>query len=556
MMARIRIVTTRAPGLIPSLIKEIDHASNPVVLIPESFTLACETEIVNRSRDMGIFGLKVFSPSSLVREVRELTGHGSKKPVSADGQNMIVSQVLHHHHDELKYYRDSVAQPTLAQKIASQINDFTRARLSADFLREFQPSSKRTQAKLEDMALVWDGYTQALGDRFEDGVGQWLSAVDNIVRSGLICNAQLLIYGFDYITHDILNLVKAVSEENGAAEIVIGLISDDVGADRDIFRAANDSVHSLTDYLDHHGPSYSLQRETMIPPIDPGIAYVEKSVYATGVFPSAKIYERSRRPGLPKEVVVIRDEPYEAQKEAKAILDQTPVPDLSHVRAYYAKNSYLECQHACQTLIEWHRDGIPWEDMAIAVCEQNTLPSLLPLTLAASGIPFNAKQDQPILMSAYAQYFLSLLRVLRLNFCQNDMLRMMKTGFTCLSPAEVMDMENYVRKNGIHRSRWLKPFFIPEKEKEKAEAEKREEQRQRLVNPIVELKKQLSRKDCSGRQAATLLFQFITDAGVYERLLLQEEDLATQGDDLGIDRNRQVWTAVNELLDSVVLGGA
>ena len=289
MMARIRIVTTRAPGLIPSLIKEMDHASNPVVLIPESFTLACETEIVNRSRDKGIFGLKVFSPSSLVREVRELTGHGNKKPVSADGQNMIVSQVLHHHHDELKYYRDSVAQPTLAQKIASQINDFTRARLSADFLREFQPSSKRTQAKLEDMALVWDGYTQALGDRFEDGVGQWLSAVDNIVRSGLIRNAQLLIYGFDYITHDILNLVEAVSGENGATEIVLGLISDDVGADRDIFRAANDSVHSLTDYLDHHGPSYSLQRETMIPPIDPGIAYVEKSIYATGVFPSAKI---------------------------------------------------------------------------------------------------------------------------------------------------------------------------------------------------------------------------------------------------------------------------
>ena len=550
-MAKIRIVTTRAPGLIPSLIKEIDHASSPVVLVPESFTLACETEIVTRSRDKGIFDLKVFSPSSLVREVRELTGYGKKKPVSADGQNMIVSQVLHHHHDGLKYYRDSVAQPTLAQKIASQINDFTRARLSADFLREFHPSSRRTQAKLEDMALVWDGYTQALGDRFEDGVGQWLSAVDSIGRSGLVRNAQLLIYGFDYITHDILNLVKAVTGDDGAEEVVIGLISDDVGADRDIFRAANDSVHSLTDYLDHHGPAYSLQRETMIPPIDPGIAYVEKSIYATGVFPSAKIYECSQVRGMPKEVVVIRDEPYEAQKEAKVILAKTPVPDLSHVRAYYAKNSYLECQHACQTLIEWHRDGIPWEDMAIAVCEQNTLPSLLPLTLSASGIPFNAKQDQPILMSAYAQYVLSLLRVLRLNFCQNDMLRMIKTGFTCLASAEVMDMENYVRRNGIHRSRWLKPFFIPEKEKEKAEAEKREEQRQRLVDPIVELKKQLSKKDCTGRQAATLLFQFITDAGIYERLLEQEETLAAQGDDLGIDRNRQVWTAVNELLDSV-----
>ena len=63
-MARIRVVTTRAPGLIPSLIKEIRQAPRPVVLIPESFTLACETEIVNQSPDGGIFDLKIFSPSS------------------------------------------------------------------------------------------------------------------------------------------------------------------------------------------------------------------------------------------------------------------------------------------------------------------------------------------------------------------------------------------------------------------------------------------------------------------------------------------------------------
>lgn len=546
-MAIIRIVTTRAPGLIPSLVKEIDHATNPVVLIPESFTLACETEIVNRSRDKGFFDLKIFSPSSLVREVRELTGHGSKKPVSADGQNMIVSQVLHHHQDELKYYRDSVAQPTLAQKIAGQINDFHRARLTPGFLRDFDPSSRRTKAKMEDMALVWDGYNQVLGEKYEDNVGQWLSAIDHIRRSGLIRNAQLLIYGFDYITHDILNLVQAAVSEDGAAEVVIGLISDDVGPDREIFRAANDSVLALADYLNHNNYAFTLQRETMLPPIDPGIAYVEKSIYANGAFASEKIYQRK------DEEIVIRPAPAAAKKQAMADLNRTEIPDMSHVRVYYAKNSYLECQHACQTLIDWHRDGIPWEDMAIAVCEQNTLPSLLPLTLSASGIPFNAKQDQPILMSGYAQYFLSLLRILRLNFCQNDVLRMIKTGFTALSSTDIMDMENYARKNGIHRGRWLKPFYMPEKAAEKEKAEHMEALRQQLIDPIVELKAQLSQKGCTGKQAATLLFDFITSAGIYERLLAQEDILAAQGDDLGIDRNRQVWTAINELLDSLAV---
>ncbi len=546
-MAHIRVVTTRAPGLIPSLIREIEQASNPVVLIPESFTLACETEIVNRSRDGGIFDLKIFSPSSLIREVRELTGHGNKKPISGDGQNMMISQVLHHYRDELKYYRDSVAQPTLAAKIAGQIDDFTRAKLTPGFLRQYTPASRRTAAKLEDVALIWDGYQQILEKGFEDKVGQWMSAVSLIRKSGIVQHCQLLIYGFDYITHDILNLAEAASSDDGrgADEIVIGLISDDAGPDRDIFRAANDSVQALKYYLKRRHAEYSVQREELIPQMDAGIAYVEKNIYALGKFGSERVYES--REGT----FVIREAPDKVQKAALAELSETSVPDLSHVRMYYAKNSYLECQHACQTLIDWHRAGIPWEDMAVAVCEQNTVPSLLPLTLSASGIPFNAKQDQPILMSGYAQYFLSLLRILRLNFCQEDVLRMIKTGFTGMEPKEIMDMENYARENGIHRGRWLKSFHIPEKDSQKEKIQHLEELRQKLIDPITALKKKLSQKGCTGKQAATLLFEFVADAGIYEYLQAQEEILAAQGDDLGIDRNRQVWTAVNELLDTV-----
>ena len=546
-MARIRVVTTRAPGLIPSLIKEIRQAPRPVVLIPESFTLACETEIVNQSPDGGIFDLKIFSPSSLIREVRELTGRGNRKPISGDGQNMIISQVLHHCRDELKYYRDSVAQPTLAAKIAGQIDDFTRARLTPGFLRQYTPASRRTAAKLEDVALIWDGYRQILDKGFEDTVGQWMSAVRLIRQSGIVRDSRLLIYGFDYITHDLLNLVNEVSApgDGGADEIVIGLISDDVGTDRDIFRAANDSVEALRYFLDRKKAAYTVQREDLAPRMDAGIAYAEKNLYALGAFGSEKIYTYGT------ETYIIREDPGTARKTALAELTETFVPDMSHVRMYYAKNSYLECQHACQTLIDWHRAGIPWEDMAIAVCEQNTLPSLLPLTLSASGIPFNAKQDQPILMSGYAQYFLSLLRILRLNFCRGDVLRLIKTGFTDMTPEEIMDMENYARENGIHRSRWLKPFHIPEKDGEREKAERLEELRQKVTAPIAELKKKLSRKACTGKEAAALLFEYVSDAGIYERLQEQEEVLAAQEDDLGIDRNRQVWTAVNELLDTV-----
>ena len=545
-MARIRIVTTRAPGLIPSLLNEIDRAPRPVVLIPESFTLACETEIVRHSQTCGIFDMKILSPSSMIQEIRELTGGGTLQPISGDGQNMIVSRLLRHHREELKYYRDSAAQPTLAAKISAQIDELSRARLTPDYLREYQPLSRRTAAKLADVALIWEAYQQALAQGFADTVGQWRSAVNLIRRSGLLRNSRLLIYGFDYITHDLRSLAEeaAAGGSGCAEEVVIGLICDDTGPDREIFRSAGDSVRALCEALSAGGIDFTVSREEAVPRMDAGIAYAEKTIYALGAFPGEKTYRRKGK------LLVIRENPHAAQALAMAELEQAYVPDLSHVRLYYAKNSYIECQHACQTLIDWHRSGIPWEDMAVAVCEQDTLPSLLPLTLSAAGIPFNAKRDQPILQSAYAQYILSLLRMLRLNFCQSDVLRMIKTGFSPLAADEVMDMENYARAHGVHRGRWLQPFPLPEKKEEQEKAQRMEELRQRLIGPVAELKKHLSRKECTGRKAAEWLFQFVTDAGAYSRLLAAEDEMAARGDDAGIDRNRQVWTAVNELLDT------
>ena len=104
-MTDVQIVMTRAAGLIPSLIHEISLSPAPVVLIPESFTLACEAEIISHTAEEGIFDLKIFSPSSFIREVRELTGSGRKRPVSGDGQNMIISRLLHHHREELSGFR-------------------------------------------------------------------------------------------------------------------------------------------------------------------------------------------------------------------------------------------------------------------------------------------------------------------------------------------------------------------------------------------------------------------------------------------------------------------
>ena len=515
MQTALRIVTTRAPGLIPSLLKELSGHAQPVILVPDSFTLACEQEIVRALPEHGFFGLSIFSPASLVREVRELTGFGHRKPVSADGQTMMISRILHHERENLRYYRDSVAQPGLARKVTEEINLFQNARLNLLPREAVQFANRRTQAKYDDVSLVLTSYQEATATAYEDEIGQWRSALERLPRSGLMRGKTLLIYGFDYITNQLTELIEAVREE--ADGIVIGLICDTESSDRDIFRAASESLSGLVRHLERIRMPFVVEPFRETPPMDPGIACVERTIYAY------------------------------AAPDGQGTAESGDAPDMSHVHVYYAKNSYVECLHTCQELISRHRMGMAWSDMAVALCETATLPRILPLVMTACGIPFNTRVADPILQSVYGQYLFSLLRILRRRFRLEDVLRYMKTGLAGLNDTEVMDMENYARAHGIDRRRWLIPFHVPEGDEKAAGMEAL---RARMITPLFELRSALA-SGCSGREAATLLFRFIEQQGVYEALLVRENRLAQSGDELEIDRNRQSWTAANEMLDEV-----
>ena len=92
-------------------------------------------------------------------------------------------------------------------------------------------------------------------------------------------------------------------------------------------------------------------------------------------------------------------------------------------------------------------------------------------------------------------------------------------------------------------------FDIPEKRPEKIQA--LEALRQQLIEPIQALRHDL--QNTTGKKAAERLFNFILDQGIYEKLLAREDAYAQAGDELAIDRNRQVWTSINDLLDQFAL---
>ena len=513
MNSPIKVFVSRAPALIPGMVETVKKAETPLILVPESFTLAAEQALVLNTPHKGLIGTSVYSPTSLVREIRERAGFPDRKVITGDGRHMILSLLLLKNRDNLLFYRENTGQVSMAEKLASQIDDLADGGFSAQSLLAASSGMKdSTVFKCRDIALIWEEYQKILDSGYVDQGTAWAIALGRLEESGLLQDMDLVIYGFDCINMELTNLIAAAYPL--AKSVTIGLVSETGSADDHIFALAANSVRRFVRRLQKEPYKLPVVTEPYFAPgadIDPGIRYLEQTVFA-----------------LKKQ--------------------EGEVPDLSAVQVYYAASTTSECLHTAQALIEWHRQGIAWHDMAVAVCDDTTLPSLLPLVLSSSGIPFSQRSGASMLLSEYAQFFLATLRSLRTGFRQEEILKLIKSRFTNLNEDEMMDLENYARSHGIDRNKWQKPFRADDKDMPRLEG-----LRARLIEPLTELRKTLSARTCTGRMAAQAIYEYMVSAGTYELLLKREKQLIDNGMLSTADQNRQVWTAVNELLDQLAV---
>ena len=511
-MTEVQILTSSASELIPSMVSTVRSSSERVILVvPGSFTLAAEQALIRASGSSGILGLNVFSPDALVHEIFELAGQDNRKLLTPDGRILLLSQILTQLKDRLAYYGSSVRHPGLAEKMVREIDELNDGGLTPDDLETSSTGmSPLSMSKIKDLALIWRTYLDKLGTQYVDSAGQWESAMNRLSVSGLVSGTHLMIFGFGTFNDNILNLVLAANDF--AARITLGIICPDEPDQEDVFRYVSQSIVDFQERLNKHAiKSVRKSAEHYPYAVSPSLLWLQDVLRNNGTISSS-------------------------------------APDLSALTMYRARNSYTECLHTAQTLIQWHKEGISWNEMAVVIAETNTLPGLMPMVLETAGVPCSMRSGETMQTSDFSQYFLSVLRAAADGMHQRDMLRIIKSGFIGLSGDEALMIENYTLEHGIDGKLWETPFPVTEDDPESAELEAL---RKRLVEPLVALHSVLASKSCKGRIAAETLYQYVIDSGAYSVLLRREQELLDSGNAAAADRNRQVFTALIEVLDQL-----
>ena len=491
-----------------------DAGRRVILFVPEQYTLQAERELLTGMELPGLLDLDVVSPTRLKALVREAAGSSGRRALDEHGRAMAVHQALNAC-GELTFYRRLGRLYGAVPRLEKTLSDFREEGVTPDALEALSARSASgvRRAKFHDLGLILSAYERLLGDRFDDPASAWQDVCARLAASGLWQGIDLYVYGFDTLRPDLRHLLLALVP--GCANISVLLAmqrsSDPAGW---IFRVQRESVASLQADLKEAGFSAAVEYLSPVSgSVPPALAALERSLFGRDAAP----------------------------------FPEDPAPAVS---LFAAPHPTGEAFRIVSVLRAWHREGIPWNRMAIALSGGDTAAGTLTSVLRMNGIPFFYSRKDPVSRHGACRLLTAALDVVSSGPRTASLLEAAASGFGVLSREEGIRLGRYAAAHGIDRGRWRRPFTRGD------DAPEMESLRLRLLAPIQSLHDRLrgARDAAAGVEA---VFRFLEEEGVHAQLLERQSALMERGLYAEAVVDRQVWNTLMDLLDQLygLLGG-
>ena len=511
-MQPVRILGSRGSHLIGRILPMVEASrqvgQRVLLLVPEQYTLQAERELVEGLNLPGLMDIDVLSPRRLTRRIRESGGHAPLIPLDEGGRLMALAQALTQVQDQLTYYGRVALTAGLPQKLSVLLADLQRAGVTAQTLAE-QAGGAVTgalRAKAADVALIWQAYLEVIEGRFADEAMQQQDILRRLIPSGVMAGAAVFVCGFDVIPQPMCALLAEAAKTCASLTVLMTMDAAEA-ADGRIFLTQRRSAGELRTRLQEVGIPVEWR---YLPPDedgrDPALVHVERHLFTRRAVPFRG--------------------------------------DCGAVRAHMSANPYAEAGLIARTLREWHDAGIPWQRMAVAMGEADSMSGILAVTLQGASIPHYLARKDGAVRHGLCRLLLGALRCVSAGYQTQDVMHMAKSGFAPIAEEEAHRLENYAIAHGVNHGRWTQPFTRG------ADAADMEEIRLKLITPVATLHERL-REAKTAAQSVEALFRLLEDVGAYEKLIARESELLAR--DMGAEAasNRQVWQIIMDLLDQL-----
>lgn len=516
--------TERMFNEIDRLTNENPLGSNIYILTPTQNTLQYE-KIITETSDTGRVGslrTGVFSFQRFMWHVFNETGTSNRETLSDSGHVMLIHKLLHTLKDDLQYYRDSSSYIKFSKKILDMLKEFRAYQVTAESLFKIKGSTSRDRDKFHDLALIYEAWQKLLNQENIEDVSLMDHFINMLHKNNdihALKDAVIYVDGFHNFTESEFQLLYVLSER----------------------------VKSLTVLLTHKGENKALFRKTD--------AVIERFKMISGedrvqieVFED--IYQRSSKIGM-----VQLEEYFTAGKE---------INRYEGVHITESPTALEEITEVAREIERLTKDGARLSDIGIMYRDSNYRP-VIDSVFRRYKISYHMDQKIAMHTHPFVQFVIAVLDCYMQRFDFKAFMNVLKTGYLTSDSQKILvdQFENFALSRGLSGSQLFNDDHFKKLLVKNTDGEIEVRDISSQTGELIQFKNDILHRLSDLYQSfdevsdvksyITLIYRFISEAGVQEKVYEEIKHLEAHRDIIKRDETEQAYHLFIRLLDDAYL---
>lgn len=488
-------------------------------ITPEQFTFNAEKRLMNFLKEEAVLNAEVLSFSRMAHRALNQIGGTTKINLTKCGKSMMIYSILDKYKNEFKFLGKTDENIDLG---IQSISELKKHGVTLDILeKEIEKvEDQYLKIKLNDIKLIYENFENQLEDKYIEEIDLLSILANNIEKLDFIKDSIIYIDEFSGFTSQEYEIIKEFIKyaEQVNVTICVDNIEFDSNPDTDIFYSNKVTLKKLMKIVEDNGLV-----------LEEPVRLIENYRF-----------KNNELKYLSENLYNIKSTQYERK--------------VDNLHVFLAKNQYSEIENIAKIITELVRDkGLKYRDISIIAKNIDTYSSLVRSIFADYEIPVFIDEKRDLNQNVIVQYILSILGIYINNYSNEEIFNYLKLGFIDLDPDDIFKLENYCIKWGIKRNKWKKEFECKFNDNEqKIELERMNEIREIIINPLVNLEKNIN-KQKTARNISKQLYQFIKENNVEDKISSKVKELQNNGKIDIANEYIESYKIIIDILDEMVL---
>ena len=463
------------------------------IITPEQFSFTAEKKLMDKIADGATFNAEVITFSRMAYRVINEVGGVAKAQLTKCGNAMLVYSILMGQKNNLKFLSKSDENIDIC---LNAISEFKKHGISVPHLQDEieNINNQYLQTKLKDIITIYENYEKQLKGKYIDSTDLLSILADKIDKTDMFKNSLIYIDEFAGFTSQEYEIIKKLINLSKGVTITVCTdnLNTDTNPDADIFYSNKITISKIKELVENQKSIQTIKLEETKRFKSAELEYLEQNLYQNQ---------------------------YHKYKE-----------EPKNLTLFLAKDQYSEIENVAKQIVKKVRDNDDrYRDFAVITKNIDTYSSQIRAIFNKYGIPVFIDEKRALSQNPVIQYVLAVFEAINKNWSHEAMWSYIKTGFVEIETSDIFKLENYCIKWGIKHNKWKKDFkYEIDDEAQKQEIIHLNEIRAQIINPLIDLKRQIV-KEKTAENISKQLYSFLINQNIELKLQNKIEILENQG---------------------------